>query len=97
MSIRIRTVGGVTVALCAAKSVAKSGDIYLDDTAHEALSYKFFRDFASECLLETTPTDWRHEEDAVIEAEENRNLNRDEWDKWIREMADRQDNTGVAG
>lgn len=44
MAIRIRKVKGRVVALCAAKSVAKQGDIYLDDAQHEALSNKFARD-----------------------------------------------------
>jgi hypothetical protein len=51
MAIRIRTINGVTVALCAAKSEAKEGDIYLDDNAHHALTTKFGLDFYSEGLL----------------------------------------------
>jgi hypothetical protein len=47
MAIRIRTISGKTIALCAAKSIAKEGDIYLNDGAHEALSIKFRRDFES--------------------------------------------------
>jgi hypothetical protein len=35
------------VALCAARSVEKPGDIYLDDAAHAALVRKFRDDFAS--------------------------------------------------
>ena len=34
MSIRIRIVDGVWVALCAAKTKAEPGDTYLDDYIH---------------------------------------------------------------
>lgn len=45
MAIRIRKVDGITVALCAAATEPAEGDIYLDDSAHEALSDKFAVDF----------------------------------------------------
>ena len=48
MAIRIREIEGHTVALCAAKTKAKEGDIYLDDGAHHALSTKFGVDWVSE-------------------------------------------------
>ena len=57
MAIRIRKVkddsktGWYYVALCAAKSEPKEGDIYLDDGMHEALSYKFEKDFKEEDRL----------------------------------------------
>ncbi len=41
MSIRIRVVEGVTVALCAAETDTEEGDIYLDDAVHHALMDKF--------------------------------------------------------
>ena len=80
MSIRIRVVNGVTVALCAARSMEKRGDIYLDDAAHHALSQKFAEDFASEgdvglaCLVEENAA-------AIRASEELNNPNRDDWDK----------------
>lgn len=40
MAIRIRTVDGVRVALCAAETDAAAGDIYLDDSDHYALAAK---------------------------------------------------------
>lgn len=46
MAIRIRDVDGVTVALCAARSVPKEGDVYLDDNIHYALTVKFMADLA---------------------------------------------------
>jgi len=48
VSIRLRVIDGVTVALCAARSIPKAGDVYLDDAQHAALASKFAADFASE-------------------------------------------------
>lgn len=45
MAIRIRTVGGVRVALCAAETDPAPGDVYLDDTDHHALAAKFAQDW----------------------------------------------------
>ena len=44
MSIRLRTVDGTRVALCAARSVHGAGDVYLTDGDHYALARKFARD-----------------------------------------------------
>lgn len=57
MSIRIRKIDGVTVALCAAKTRAAKGDIYLDDVVHHALMVKFTVDLESEGLLKNPPVD----------------------------------------
>lgn len=51
MAIRIRVVDGVTVALCAARSMPKIGDLYLDDNVHHALSTKFGLDWVNEGYL----------------------------------------------
>jgi hypothetical protein len=45
MAIRIRKRDGGYVALCAAESRAKRGDIYLNDGIHGALTKKFEADF----------------------------------------------------
>lgn len=45
MAIRVRRVDGVLVALCAAKTEAVEGDLYLDDGIHYALSQKLWRDY----------------------------------------------------
>lgn len=46
MAIRVRRMDdSCLVALCAAKSDEKEGDIYLDDEVHYALSRKFWRDY----------------------------------------------------
>jgi hypothetical protein len=55
VSIRIRRVEGITVALCAARSVEKTGDVYLDDDQHHALAEKFRRDFTDEGLWPLLP------------------------------------------
>jgi len=51
MSIRIREIDGEMVALCAAKTEAQEGDIYLNDCAHHALMVKFTADLESEGWL----------------------------------------------
>lgn len=45
MAIRLRQIEGEWVALCAAKTKALEGDVYLDDALHYALALKFGRDF----------------------------------------------------
>ena len=57
MAIRIRTINGLTIALCATESEPEEGDIYLDDKTHHALTHKFEYDFRSMGMLkETTNT-----------------------------------------
>ena len=43
MAMRLRVVDNLLVALCAARSVEKEGDIYLDDGWHYALAQDFDR------------------------------------------------------
>ena len=57
MAIRIRVVNGEAVALCAAKTEAEKGDIYLDDFTHHALTTKFGLDFESEGFMKDPPVD----------------------------------------
>ncbi len=45
MAIRLRTVNGVRIALCAVETDAMPGDTYLDDGEHYALAAKFRRDW----------------------------------------------------
>lgn len=40
MAMRIRRVDGVVIAVCAALTEPKVGDLYIDDEAHSALSLK---------------------------------------------------------
>ncbi len=78
MSIRLRKVNGILIAFCAARSVEKPGDIYLDDNAHHALAEKFARDFYSEGSIVRVPDS---REAALAEREESDNPNREEWEK----------------
>ena len=48
MAIRLREVDGEPMAVCAAYSEEKPGDIYIDDLWHYALAQKFWRD-SPEC------------------------------------------------
>lgn len=57
MAIRIRIINGYTIAICAAISESKKGDIYLDDNAHHALSTKFGVDWESEGIIEKSLAD----------------------------------------
>lgn len=77
MSIRIRHVDGLLVALCAARSVEKAGDVYLDDSQHHALAEKFAADFQSEGY-NTAPH--YPDETERREREESNNPNRTAWD-----------------
>ena len=58
MAIRIRTVSGVRVALCAAETDAVEGDVYLDDGDHYALAAKFSRDWNGRIAGWPYPTEW---------------------------------------
>lgn len=71
MAIRLREVAGTMVAICAARSVPKDGDVYLDDRAHGALSAKFHADLLGS-------SDWP--EHALADAEESNNAAREWWD-----------------
>lgn len=78
MSIRIRTIDGVTVAICAARSVEKPGDVYLDDAQHHALAEKFREDFTSEGAVRCRPG--CPDEAAIRAREESDNPSREWWD-----------------
>lgn len=58
MSIRLRTVDGVRIALCAVESDAKEGDVYLDDGDHYALAAKFSRDWSGQVAGWPYPEEW---------------------------------------
>lgn len=90
MSIRLRTIEGVRVALCAARSVPAEGDVYLDDADHRALGVKFDLDFASEGRMESLHADSR--EARLIDVAESNNANRRWWDS---QFAPRPNDTEV--
>lgn len=57
MAIRIRKIDDHTIALCAAETKPKLGDLYLDDTIHHALATKFGLDWHKEGFLEKSLAD----------------------------------------
>lgn len=57
MAIRIREIKGYTIALCAAETEPKDGDLYLDDSIHHALSTKFGLDWKQEGFLKKSLAD----------------------------------------
>ncbi len=82
MAIRIRTVDGILVAICADKSPEKPGDIYLDYGTHHALAVKFARDFHSLGFMNAVYTAGNVPELAVMDREESSNPIREWWD-WM--------------
>jgi len=82
MSIRLRKTEIGLVALCAARSIPKTGDVYLDDNVHQALSVKFDLDFANTGVL---PGVYKNTEvERIIEREEANNSNRKDWDLFFK-------------
>lgn len=71
MAIRLRTVDGIRVALCAARSMPKAGDVYLDDADHYALMIKFGHEWDRFPDAREVP---------IMEREESDNPNRAWWD-----------------
>lgn len=78
MAIRLRQIDGCWIAICAARSVEKLGDVYLDDGQHHALTVKFEADFAEEGLMRQVSAG--EPELALMQAEESNNANRTWWD-----------------
>jgi len=58
MSIRIRTVDDVRVAVCAAETTQEDGDVYLTDADHYALAAKFCRDWQGRTCDWSYPREW---------------------------------------
>lgn len=77
MAIRLRTVGGVRVALCAAETDPEPGDVYLDDADHYALSAKFAQDWETGTEY---PREW-----PVMESQRKRNA-REALEEWSRKI-----------
>jgi hypothetical protein len=76
MAIRIRTVDGVTVALCAVEADAEEGDVYLDDNEHYALAAKFAYDWYGQPNVTEYPEHW-----AVMESQKVRDA-KEEMERW---------------
>lgn len=58
MAIRLRTIDGTHVALCAAETDPVPGDVYLDDVAHYALAAKFAQDWQGRSVDWSYPVEW---------------------------------------
>ena len=78
MAIRLRWINNRWIAICAARSVPKEGDLYIDDGQHHALGSKFARD-GHEMYGIKMPY-WNEDVD-LVEQEESNNPNRDWWDR----------------
>jgi hypothetical protein len=59
MAIRLRTIDGIRVALCAAETDPMLGDIYLDDADHYALSAKYANDWQGRIIDWNYPEQWK--------------------------------------
>lgn len=77
MAIRLRTVAGTRVALCAAETDPMPGDVYLDDVDHYALAAKFSLDWRGRPDV-AYPEVW-----AAMETQKLRDA-REEHDRWER-------------
>jgi hypothetical protein len=58
MAIRLRTVNGIRIALCAAETDPMPGDIYLNDSDHYALSAKYADDWQGRLIDWEYPEQW---------------------------------------
>lgn len=76
MAIRLRTVGGVHVALCAAETDELPGDIYIHDGWHYALAAKFRRDWFGQVNDFPYPEEW-----AAMDTQKLRDA-AEEMEKW---------------
>ena len=76
--MRLRLIGETWIAICAARSVPKDGDLYIDDGQHHAVIAKAHRDEHSMFGTELT---YKHEHEELVEIEESNNPNREWWDR----------------
>lgn len=79
MAIRLRSVNGVRVALCAVESDPMPGDVYLDDSDHYALAAKFRRDWYGQTNDFPYPDEW-----AAMDTQKVRDAS-EEFSKWDAE------------
>lgn len=80
MAIRIRTVNRICIALCAAETDPKLGDLYIDDGQHYALAAKWAQDYQGQTI------DWNYpEEEAAMATQKVRDA-REELIKWQAEQ-----------
>ena len=81
MSIRIRTVTGVRIALCAAETDEMPGDTYLDDSDHYALAAKFRRDWHGQMNTVVYSEEW-----AAMDTQKVRDA-KETLEAWLEEQA----------
>lgn len=79
MAIRLRTINGHRIALCAVESDPKYGDVYLDDADHEALSAKFCQDWQGQVIGWQVKDKWE-----VMESQKMRDAE-EEMQQWEKE------------
>ena len=75
MAIRLRTVDGVRVALCAVEADPRPDDLYLDDADHYALMCKFALDMGMESRCDPVVK-------RVMDLQKLRDA-KDELEKWL--------------
>lgn len=66
-AVRLRTVDGVRVALCAFETDPEPGDLYLDDADHYAIAAKYAMDWRGRYVDTCYPLDW-----AAMESQKKR-------------------------
>jgi hypothetical protein len=81
MAIRLRSVNGVRVALCAAETDPQPSDTYLDDGEHYALAAKFAQDWQGQVVNWSYPDEWTAMETQKLRDAET------ELNKWLAERA----------
>ncbi len=79
MAIRLRTVEGRLIALCAAETDPIPGDVYLDDGQHYAIAAKFWRDYQGRTIDFTS-----EEDDRLAETQKIRDAET-ELNSWLEE------------
>lgn len=82
MAIRLRTVNGTRVALCAVEADPKPDDVYLDDADHYALAAKFARGWNGRTMGVAYEEEW-----AAMVTQKLRDA-REELQKWLETIND---------
>jgi hypothetical protein len=80
MAIRLRTVNGIRVALCAAETDEEPEDVYLHDGEHYALAAKFRQDWHGETNETVYKEEW-----AAMATQKKRDA-KEELEKWLAQQ-----------
>lgn len=91
MSIRLRSVNGYRIALCAVESDPLPGDLYLDDADHYALAAKFCLDWQGKKV------DWSYPEEWEAMATQKVRDAHEEAKKWDKVFADLREMVELIG